>query len=311
MKAAVVTGYGGPEAIRLVSPPDPLPGAGELLVRVHAASLNPLDLKLRSGALRRAMPLRFPAILGFDFAGVVEGVGLGTAGWSTGDPVYGRVDARRGGMHAERAVVPASVVDRIPNGLSFEGAASLPLAALTALQAIDLIGPRAGDRILVCGVAGGVGSVAAQLGRTSGADVIGAFRGRPAELGLRLGIRGVGLVEGDALRGEGPFDGVVDTVFGAPTALVRSLLASEGRYVTTGFAPGLLLQQCRRLWSRQRFRFVRSSPSGSLMRRLSALVASGQVRPVVDTVFDLADVQAAHARLDRGGVVGKVVLAMR
>ena len=133
MKAALVRGYGRASEIEIADLPQPVAAPGKLLVRVRAASLNPLDVKLRSGALRRVMPLTLPAVLGFDFAGEVE---QGSGAWSRGDRVYGRTDAKTGGTHAEFAVVDASVVDRIPGGLSFEQAASLPLVSCTAIQAL-------------------------------------------------------------------------------------------------------------------------------------------------------------------------------
>lgn len=310
MRAAVVTAYGGPDVVAIASLPDPEPAAGQLLIRVRAASLNPLDAKLRAGALRRVMPLRFPAVLGFDLAGVVEQVGDGVTGWLPGDRVYGRTDARLGGTHAELAVVAASVVDRIPVGLSFEEAASLPLAAMTALQAIDLADLKPGERLLVHGAAGVVGSMAVQIGLTLGAVTAGASRSRGIAFVASLGAQALDLDAGDLARIAEPFDVVIDAALPAPTPLVQRALSRHGRYVTTGFSWRLLARMLGRPWSRQRIRLVRSRADGMLIRRVSALVSAGQLRPVVDAVFPLSRIADAYRMLARGGVEGKLVVAI-
>mgnify|MGYP003581138320 CR=1 FL=1 len=276
MKAAVIRRYGPASEIELAELPQPVAAAGKLLVRVRAASLNPLDVKLRSGSLRRVMPLKFPAVLGFDFAGEVE---EGAAGWERGDPVFGRTDAKTGGTHAEFAVVDPGVVVRMPDGLSFEQAASLPLVACTAIQALRQAGLRKGDHLLVIG-AGGVGSVAVQIGRAMGAVV------------------------GDAA--EDDFDVILDTAHNAPTADTLSKLDRHGRYVTTGFSPRLLL---RSILSR-RFGFVMSKANGALMREVSRLVAAGQLVPVVEASYPLERIAEAHARLESGHMRGKLVITL-
>ena len=280
MKAAVVRGYGSASEIEIADLPQPVAAPGKLLVRVRAASLNPLDVKLRSGALRRVMPLTFPAVLGFDFAGEVE---QGSGAWSRGDRVYGRTDAKTGGTHAEFAVVDASVVDRIPGGLSFEQAASLPLVSCTAIQALRKARLAQGEALLVIG-AGGVGSVAVHVGSAMGARVSG---------------------------GEGPFDVILDTARNGPSDDTLRRLARGGRYVTTGFSAGLLLRSLfGRLWSARRFGFVISKADGELMRETSRLVAAGQLAPVIEATYPLERIGEAHARLERGHMRGKIVVTV-
>lgn len=280
MKAAVIRRYGPASEVEVAELPRPAAGAGKLLVRVRAASLNPLDVRLRSGSLRLVMPLKFPAVLGFDFAGEVE---EGAAGWERGDRVFGRTDAKTGGTHAEFAVVDPGVVVRMPEGLSFEQSASLPLVTCTAIQALRQAGLEKGERLLVIG-AGGVGSVAVQVGRAMGAAV------------------------GD--EAEGGFDVILDTAHGAPTDETLHKLDRHGRYVTTGFAPKLLPRLLLGRFSSRRFGFVISKANGALMREVSRLVAAGQLVPVVEASYPLERIAEAHARLERGHMRGKIVLTL-
>ncbi len=311
MKAAIVPGYGPANVLEVRDVPEPAAGPGQLLVRMHASSLNPLDVKLRGGSLRRLMPLKFPAILGFDLAGVIEGVGSEITGWSLGDRVYGRIDAKTGGAHAELAVVSAAVVDRVPEELSFEEAASLPLVAMTAVQALDQVGLKAGERLLVNGAAGGVGSVAVQIGRAMGASVTGVSSAGGATVVRGLEVPVLVYSKGELARTEERFDVVLDTVFNGPTPDLLRVLDRRGRYVSTGFSPRLLLRRVLGpLRSRKRFGFVMSRADGGLMRRVSELAAAGRLEPVITGSYPLAQIAEAHARLDRGHVHGKIVISI-
>jgi NADPH:quinone reductase-like Zn-dependent oxidoreductase len=309
VKAAILRRYGPPDAIEIGEVPAPIPGRGQLLIRVHASSLNPLDVKLRSGAFRRLMPLKFPAVLGFDVAGTVEHLGPGVAGWSPGERVYGRTDARTGGTHAELTVVGVNAIDRIPGSLSFEGAASLPLVALTTLQAFEQIRLAAGERLLVNGAAGGVGSVAVQVGRALGAIVTGVTTGGGVPVVSRLGVQVLDYSTGGLARTAERFDVILDTVFDGPTPELLRVLAGRGRYVTTGFSPGLVLRNTvGRLITGRRFGFVISRADGNRLRRVSEMVAAGQLAPVVDSVFPLERIVEAYARLESGHMRGKVAI---
>jgi NADPH:quinone reductase-like Zn-dependent oxidoreductase len=309
MKAAILRRYGPSSELECADMPAPAPGPGQLLVRVHASSVNPLDVKLRDGSLRRILPLTFPAVLGFDFAGEIDSSGSGVTGWRVGERVYGRVDAKTGGAHAELVAVAASVTDLIPERLSFEEAAALPLVGMTALQALRRAGLAAGEHLLVNGAAGGVGSIAVQLGREFGADVTGVCSIGAAALVAKLGARVIDYTKGELDKTTERFDVILDTVFNRPTDALLRVLARRGRYVTTGFSVQLLVRSMlRRITSGQQFGFVISKADGELMRSLSAEVAGGRLVPVVDTIFSLSQIAAAHERVERGHVHGKVIV---
>jgi NADPH:quinone reductase-like Zn-dependent oxidoreductase len=309
MRAAILRRYGPPEVVEVGTIPDPVAGPGELRVRVRASSLNPLDAKLRSGALRVVMPLRFPAVLGFDLAGEVESIGPGVTGWTVGERAYGRTSAATGGAHAEFAVVAASVLDRIPRTLGFEAAAALPLVAMTALQALRQARLREHERVLVIGAAGGVGSIALQVARALGADVSGIASRDAEPLLARLGARPVDRAAADLGAPASGYDVVLDTVSDAPGAAVRRALAARGRYVSTGFSPALLFRGAlARLSPGRRFGYVMSRADGALLREVSTLVTAEKLTAVVDSTYPIGAIAEAHARLERGHLRGKIVI---
>ena len=190
MKAFYAERYGGPEVMRYGELPDPRPGRGEALIAVEAASVNPVDYKIRGGMFRLLTGRSFPKVLGFDFAGVVRELGPGATGWRTGDAVYGFsiLHLRQPGAHAELVPVAARRLRRRPAAISPEEAAALPVAGLTALHGLRQCGDLGGRRVLVNGATGGVGHFALQIAQARGAAVVTAVcRGRNAELAAGLG----------------------------------------------------------------------------------------------------------------------------
>jgi alcohol dehydrogenase len=309
--AALADRYGGADAVRIGETPEPRrDGQVRVRVRVRATSLNPLDAKLLAGSLRPFLNLRFPAILGFDLAGEVESAD-DTSGFQVGERVYGRIDRTTGGTHAELAVVGASVLDRIPAALSYEQAAALPLVGMTALQALrDIARLRPGQRLLVNGAAGGVGSHAVQIGRALGAQVAAVVSPDAAPLAHRLGAEPVVAKSGIEALAPG-FDVVFDTVFSRPYRDFVRLLGERGIYVTTGFSPAVALRSVLgRLVSTRRVAFVISRADGGLMRDLSALVSAGRLEPVIDSTWPLGRIRHAYARLEAGHLRGKIVVTI-
>ncbi|WP_327180774.1 NAD(P)-dependent alcohol dehydrogenase [Streptomyces sp. NBC_01334] len=314
MKAAQITGYGAPDVLRVNDVDRPVPGAGEVLVSVEASSVNGHDVIVRAGELKMVSGRRFPIGAGLDFAGVVVETGADVESHRAGDRVWGMVHPRQ--RHttagaAEYVVVPADRIAPAPAGLSPVDAASLVVAGVTALIALrDSVRLAGGERVLVRGAAGGVGTAAVQLAHAMGGHVTALARDRHAQLLTGLGADEVldrGSTTSDRI---GPFDVIVDTV-GSELHCYRNRLAKGGRMVTVGLSAGALAAiAASSVHGSRRIRTFSANPDSAVLRDLTDHVTSGALRPVVDSVYPLADIAAAHAAFERGGAVGKHVIAV-
>ncbi|MFF5435393.1 NADP-dependent oxidoreductase [Streptomyces griseofuscus] len=306
MRAVVVEQWGGTENLVEREMPRPEPGLGEVLVRVHAAGVNPVDWKTRaSGALIEWGAV--PAV-GWDVSGTIEAVGPGVGMFRPGDEVFGMPSfPRQAGAYAEYVVAPARHLAPKPAALTHVEAAALPLAALTAWQAlVDTAGLRPGERLLVHAAAGGVGHLAMQIAKARGAYVIGTAGAAKHDLVRRLGADEV--IDYRAVR----FEDVVSDVdvvldgLGAETA-ERSLkvLRPGGRLITLPGPDDVPTAQdgVRALW-------MLVEPDHLGLREITALVERGALRPVIDTVVPLAEAAKAHEIGERGRTAGKIVLSV-
>ncbi|RTQ48941.1 NAD(P)-dependent alcohol dehydrogenase [Hymenobacter gummosus] len=313
MKAIYYTEYGSADVLRYGEQPTPEPKAGELLVRVHASSVNPVDWKIRRGELRLVSGFCFPQIPGRDVAGVVARVGAGVSGFGPGDRVFGMVDAL-GGAGAEYAVLPAKVAAALPEGLSFAQAAAVPLAGLTALQALRDRGELAtGERVLVNGAAGGVGTLAVQLARLLGAGHVTAVcSARNAALVRSLGPDEIiDYQQHDFTQDAGRYDLIFDAVARSSYLQSKAALRPGGRYVTTVIDPkDALLGLPLSVFSDKKLSMVLARDRGADTRQLARWLAAGQLRPVIDTTFPLADAAQAHRYSEQGHAAGKIVLTV-
>ncbi|KPI09202.1 NADPH:quinone reductase [Actinobacteria bacterium OK074] len=315
MKAVQIMSYGdAADALRVRDVERPAPGAGDVLVAVEASSVNGHDVIVRAGELKMVSGRRFPIGVGLDFAGTVAATGADVAGYRVGDRVWGTVHPRR--RHttagaAEYVVVAADRVAHAPAGLSAVEAAALVVTGATALIALrDSVHLAAGERVLVRGAAGGVGTAAVQLAHAMGCHVTALARDRHAGLLTGLGADEVldhGSTTSDRI---GPFDVVLDTV-GTELHCYRSRLARGGRMVTVGLSgPALAAVAASTVHGSRRIRTFSANPGTDVLRELAERVGSGALRPVVHGVYPLADVAAAHRAFERGGVVGKHVVAV-
>ncbi|WP_063580297.1 zinc-dependent alcohol dehydrogenase family protein [Achromobacter ruhlandii] len=318
MKAIVLTAFGGPASFELRDVPKPVPQAGQVLVRVHATAINPLDYQVRRGDYPDLVPL--PAITGHDVSGVVEAVGPGVTAFAPGDEVWYTPQIFDGpGSYAEYHVAAANIVGRKPASLSHLEAASLTLVGGTAWEALVVrAGLRVGESILVHGGAGGVGHVAIQLAKAIGARVYTTVREGNVEF-----VRGLGADVAidyekedyvDAVlreTGGRGVDVVFDTIGGNTLTRSPDALAQLGRVVSIVdiAQPQNLIQA----WGKNAsYHFVFTRQNRGKLDELSALVERGQLRPHVGAVYSLADIPAAHARLESGnnGLRGKIAIAV-
>ncbi|MCZ4514636.1 NAD(P)-dependent alcohol dehydrogenase [Streptomyces sp. ActVer] len=314
MKAAQITSYGAADVLRVNEVARPAPGAGEVLVSVEASSVNGHDVIVRAGELKMVSGRRFPLGAGLDFAGVVVETGAEVEGYRAGDRVWGMVHPRKRHVTAgaaEYVVVPASRISPAPAGLSSLDAASLVVAGATALLALrDSVHAAKGERVLVRGAAGGVGTAVVQLAHALGCHVTALARDRHAAVLTGLGADEVldyGSTTSDAI---GPFDVIVDTV-GTELNCYRSRLAAGGRMVTVGLsASALAAIAASSVYGSRRIRTFSANPDTAVLRDLADNVTSGALRPVIDSVYSLTDIAVAHEAFERGGAVGKHVVAV-
>ncbi|WP_419706006.1 NADP-dependent oxidoreductase [Promicromonospora sp. NFX87] len=305
MRAITYSKFGSADVLELTEQPDPHIGPDTLLVRVKAASVNPVDWKVREGRLEGLLDTVFPAVPGWDVAGVVEQVGLDTPEFQVGDEVYGyvRKDVVQGGTFAELVAAPVRTLARKPESLSFEEAAAVPLAGLTAYEAIQRAGVAEGQTVLVHAAAGGVGAFAVQLLRALGAHVVGTASEANHVFLRKLGVEPVTYGDGlaDRVRAVAPdgVDVVLDFVGGGAVAASAELLADGGTIASVADPTARTEHGGHYVWVR---------PSVAGLDALTALFDAGKLTVEIAQVFDLADAADAHRASETGHTRGKVVV---
>ena len=320
MKAIVHDEYGPVEVLSLREIESPTPGAGEVLIGVHAAGVNPADWHLMTGVpylARLAFGLRRPKnrVRGADVAGVVQSVGPGVTAFSAGDRVFGVAK----GSFAQYAVAAVGSLAHLPESLSFVQGAAIPLAGCTALHAVRDAGlVSAGQRVLVIGAGGGIGTFAVQLAVALGAAVTGVCSTSKLELVRSLGAETVIDYTVDDITGHLPFDVIIDLAGNRPLSLLRSTLTPHGRVVIVGAEgggdvagnTGRQLHALLTPRARQRAIGLFSTESTADLESLLGFVAAGSVRPVIDREYPLAEAAAAITRMTDGLAHGKIVLTV-
>lgn len=323
MLAAVIERYGSPEVVHLTERPTPEPGPGQVRVRVGATTVGPSDSAFRSGTPWFARLFSGPVrprqqVLGSDFAGTVDAVGAGVTRFAPGDRVYGATGAASG-AHAEFVVIAADgAVQPIPPGLTDVDAVAVVDGFPTALPFLRDVGHvRPGQRVLINGASGAVGSAAVQLARWMGAQVTAVTSTPNVELVTSLGAERVVDYTLDAFTdARGTYDFVFDAVGKSSFGRARRALAPRGVYATTVPSFGLMLAiLVTRIVRRRRaaIAFTGLRPDAAKrtdLELLSRLVADGEFVPVIDRTLPLTEISAAHARVDSGRKVGALVVTL-
>lgn len=311
-RAVMFEQYGGVEVLDVVEVEPPQPGDGQLLVRVRAAGINPFEAKLRSGLYEGAIPVRFPAAQGNDFAGVVEQLGANVEGFAVGDEVFGTT-ARRGSQ-AEFALAAQDRALPRPAALPWEVAGGLWTVGTTAYAAVAAVAPGAGDVVVVAGAAGGVGGLAAQLARVRGASVIGVASERAHEW-----LRSRGIVPVAYGAGEGAGDGLAERLreaaagIGAPlSAMIET--AGEG-YVALAVELGIAPARIDTVVDSEaaaeygaRSDGGQAAPVPQSVAELAQLIVAGELELPIAASFPLERVRDAYTLLEDGHAPGKIVL---
>ncbi len=316
MRAIIQPRYGGPESVELAEVPKPTAGPGEVLVRVRSSSVNAADIEVLDGfwLVRMASPRRPSArVAGSDIAGVVEAVGADVADLAPGDEVMGDTSEHGYGAFAEYAVAPAEALCRLPQGLSLADAGSVPSAAWVAIKAARQVGP--GDRLLVNGAGGSMGTFLVQMAKAHGAHVTGVDRTDKLELIRSLGAdEAVDYRVTDATGGDERYDMVLDVYARRSLRDWRRILSPAGRYLMVGGSSVRVLAGFGQGWwlsrsSEQQLGVLLGWPqSRQDMEETSVLLESGRVRPVIGHRFPLERTAEALRLLKDGGSMGKIAI---
>jgi NADPH:quinone reductase-like Zn-dependent oxidoreductase len=306
MRAARIRDYDAPLALEEIEVPEP--GKHEVLMRVHAASLNPLDVLLQSGKRREIFPLTFPYTSGTDVAGTVVRTGALAGRWRAGDSVVARLEPTRGGAWAEFAVVPASQLAAVPTHVPGEHAAGLPTAAGTAWQALfETASLTQGQTVLIHAGAGGVGSFAIQLARSAGARVIATASGTGIDLAGQLGADQVIDYRSENFADKvSDVHVVLDTVGGATQQLSFDVLRAGGTLVSTASPVDEALAKARNVSATRVFH----TSDGGRLARILDLANAGALRVLIDRVVQLEDLRDAFHHQKSGRARGKIILSM-
>jgi NADPH:quinone reductase-like Zn-dependent oxidoreductase len=306
MKAVCIYSYGGPGVLVYEDAPRPHPGDGEVLVRVHAAGINPVDWKIREGHLKERLHHTLPLVLGWDVSGVVEALGPGLIRLKVGDEVFSRPDISRDGAYAEFIVIKESELAPKPKSIDHVHAAALPLAGLTAWQSLfDAGGLSAGQRVLIHAAAGGVGNLAVQLAKWKGAHVIGTASARNHDFLRKLGVDQV--VDYQTVRFEEAVqavDVVFDTMGGDIQERSWKVLKRGGILISIASPPSAEIAAAHGV----RQAFVFAQPNAAQLAELAKLADADKLKAIVETILPLSDATRGQELSERGHTRGKIVL---
>jgi NADPH:quinone reductase-like Zn-dependent oxidoreductase len=316
MKAILYDRFGGPEVLRMAEVATPELRKGELLVRVKAAAINPVDWKIRTGAMKIVSGRKFPRLSGIDFSGVVEACGPSVVGLKPGDAVLGLTEPMNPlqGSFAEKCVTRADHVLRKPDRLRDVDAAASPVAGLSALQSLRHCRVGAGKRVLLIGASGGVGTFAIQIAKVFGAHVTAVCGPHGVDLCYRLGADLViDRMREDPLQSQAIYDAVIDLAPAHSFSKCRHLLSSGGTYLSTlPSLDGIWSRAWTSLLSAQRVRMLILKTNAGDLKELGTMLAAGSVTPTVSRVFPFTEegVREMYRVAEAGHILGKLAVEM-
>ncbi len=314
MKAAVIHEYGGPEVLRLEEIPEPVLKKNEILVKVYAASVNPVDWKQRKGNHKFFLKARFPVVPGYDVSGVIERTGSEVKGFSPGDEVYSRLRRKFGGAFAEYAAAPESATARKPGNIDHYQAAGIPLAGQTALQALrDKADLKPGMQVMIIGAAGGVGHFALQIAKLYGVTTTAVCSSDHADLLNKLKPDfHIDYRRNDYLKAEKRYDVIYDAAGVESFLTCRKILRPGGVYITVLPRPKLIIHKLVSLFSRgRRVRTQLQRPRSRDLEYLADLVENGRLQVIIDSEFPIEKTSEAHRRAEEYNTEGKIIIRIR
>ncbi|BAY10271.1 NAD(P)-dependent alcohol dehydrogenase [Calothrix sp. NIES-2098] len=311
MKAVVIRRYGSAEVLQYEDVEQPKIQPDQILVKIHASSVNPVDWKIRQGMLQLLTGYNFPMILGFDLAGEVVEVGSSVRRFQPGDAIYGST-AFPGGAYAEFAAIPETLAAPKPTNLSYEEAAVVPLAALTALQALrDQGNIQSGQTVLINGAAGGVGIFAVQIAKALGTEVTGVCSTKNVDFVKSLGAdRVTDYTQQDFTQETRQYDIIFDVVGKRSPSECKRVLKPNGIYITTlPSAESVVQSVLTTFLPGQKVKFVLEKPNSKDLLYLKELIEAGKIRVVIHRTYPLQELAAAHTESETERAVGKIALA--
>lgn len=314
MKAAYISNYGGPEAMKYGEIPEPVISAGMVIIRVKAVSVNPVDFKIRDGAMKIFTGKKFPKVLGHDFAGIVDQLGDGVTAFNKGDKVYGYAAVLFGktGAMSELVMVATKQIRKMPEGMSFEQAASIPVAALTALNGFQKCESLQGKKVLVNGATGGVGHFAVQIARAKGAHVTATCSTKNIELARELGADEIiDYTKQDISAISGKFDSILDAFGKISYSTAIKLLSKKGVYASTLMMPtSFLTSFVYKLIHNKTLTPASMKGRPEDFQEVEELFRAGKLKPLIEKTYPLEKVQEAFAQVENGKPRGKVVITI-
>lgn len=306
MKAIRIHEFGGPEVLSIDDVEIPKPGKDEVLVKIHATSVNPVDWKIRAGLRKEKFPSTFPLTIGWDFSGVIEELGEKVGTFRKGDEVYGRPDLTKNGTYAEYAVVKANTICVKPLSIGHTEAAAVPLAGLTAWQGLFDHGLlKEGQKVLIHAAAGGVGTYAVQFAKAIGAYIIGTSSDYNIDFLKRLGADEVIDYNMDDFEKELSDIYLVFDTIGGETQLKSLDVLKEGGRLITVLAPEYVAEAKAKKVHLIGFT---AQFKANQLKEIGDMIDNGKVKPVVETIYTLTDARKAHIESENGHTRGKIVL---
>jgi NADPH:quinone reductase-like Zn-dependent oxidoreductase len=311
MRAIIYRSYGGPEKLEAADLPKPTPGQGQLLLKVYASSVNPVDWKIQSGKMRFLISTKFPATPAADVAGEVVELGAGVTGFTAGMRVHARI-ASGFGASAEYAVAGVDVSAQMPNEMSFAEAAGLPLAGMTALQGLRnqcaLPLENAKEKVLIVGASGGVGHLALQIAKSTGATVFGVCSAKNAALVKSLGADGVlDYQRPETFAEHKDFDVIYDCVAGNPSPWLP-MLTNKGRYASCMPGAATFLRLLLNPFTGKSVRPVMLKSNAADLQFLDRLAEQKKLKVVIDSRYSLEKLREAWERSISGRAAGKIII---
>lgn len=313
MKAVFYNKYGSPDVLEVGELEKPKINKAEILVQAYASSVNPVDWKIRMGGLKILTGNKFPKGLGGDIAGKVVEVGEKVTRFAVGDEVYGKISGFKGNTYAEYVIAKPKDLSKKPINLNFNEAATVPLAALTAYQALVNRGELTkGSKVLINGCSGGVGHFGVQIAKALGADVTGVCSTKNVALAKKLGAdKVIDYTKENVTDKKEKYDLFFDAVANQSYGKIKPILNKNGRYVTTLPSVGVILNYITGLFSSKKARMINVKSNSQDLQLITEMIENGKVKPLIDKIYSLEDVREAHRYSETGRVVGKLALSIK